>query len=167
MMHDRPNITDLYTFNQRQDTQIEEDEATRHSSHAIHHSISSDLEEVDAVCKDARKLLECQDQTGHAFAVDLLLREFLNNAILHGHRSDIRKQVRVVRVGRKWITLRIADEGPGFDWRTMKRVPPDEAATSGRGLAIGTQYAQRMRFNRAGNEVTLWIRKSHRKERSI
>ena len=131
------------------------------SSLAIYHSISSDLAEVDAVCKDARKLLECQNQTRHAFAVDLLLREFLNNAILHGHRSDIRKQVRVaVRVGRKWIILRIVDEGPGFDWRTMKRAPADEAATSGRGLAIGAQYAQRMQFNRAGNQITLWIRKT-------
>ncbi len=124
-------------------------------------TIPTDLTEVDTVCRGACKLLECQSQTGHAFTVELLLREFLNNAIIHGNASDAGKQVRVeVRVGKKWIVLRIADEGPGFDWRAMRRSPPDENATSGRGLAIGTHYAKRMRFNREGNQVTLWIRKS-------
>ena len=126
-----------------------------------HYFIFSDLAEVDAICRDARKLLESQGQSGHAFAVDLLLREFLNNAILHGNCSDARKRVQAsVRVGRKWIVLWIADDGPGFDWRMRRRVLPDGAATSGRGLAIGAQYAQQMRFNRAGNQVTLWIRKT-------
>lgn len=125
-----------------------------------HHSIFSDPSEVNAVCLEARKLLDRQGQTGHAFTVDLLLREFLNNAILHGNCSDVGKRVEVsVRIGRKWIELRIADEGPGFDWRGSSRVFPDADATSGRGLAIGAQYAQRMQFNRAGNQVSLWIRK--------
>jgi serine/threonine-protein kinase RsbW len=131
---------------------------------AIHHSITSDVEEVDRVCKDAWKLLECQGLIVHAFEGELLLREFLNNAIIHGHRCDRRKRVKVtVQVGRKWIILRIADTGPGFAWRSTNRVPPDGADTSGRGLAIGAQYAQRMRFNRAGNQVTLWIKKNRRK----
>jgi anti-sigma regulatory factor (Ser/Thr protein kinase) len=131
----------------------------------IRHSIPSDLAEVDAVCREVRALLERQGVANRYFAVDLLLREFLNNAILHGNCSDTRKQVQVqVRVGRKWIVLWIADEGPGFDWRAKRRAPPDEDATSGRGLAIGTIYAHRLRFNRAGNQVTSWIRKTESKE---
>jgi hypothetical protein len=72
----------------------------------------------------------------------------------------------VVTVGRKWIVCRVADEGPGFNWRTKRRTPPGAEATSGRGLAIGALYAQRLRFNRAGNQVTFWIGKSATKERT-
>jgi serine/threonine-protein kinase RsbW len=126
----------------------------------MNQSISSDLKEVDIVCKAARKHLERHNQAGQAFAVDLLLREFINNSIFHGNRLDVRKLVQiVVRVGRKWIMLRIADEGPGFNWRSMNKKPPNESEISGRGLVIGAQYAQRMQFNRMGNQVTLWIRK--------
>ena len=124
-------------------------------------TILSDLAEVDGVCREARKLLERHGQAEHIFKVDLLLREFLNNAIIHGNCLNARKRVRVsVRVGRTWIVLWIADEGAGFDWRARSLSPPDENATSGRGLAIGAQYAERMQFNRAGNQVTFWIVKA-------
>jgi serine/threonine-protein kinase RsbW len=134
---------------------------------ATRHSIPSELSEVDGVCREVRALLARQGVANRGFAVDLLLREFLNNAILHGNRSDARKLVRVaVTVGRRWIVFRIADDGPGFNWRTKRRAPPDAEATSGRGLAIGALYAQRLRFNRAGNQVTFWIGKTATKERT-
>ena len=114
---------------------------------------------VDEVCQDARRLLSCHNQPDCLFTVDLLLREFLNNAIIHGNRLDARKRAQVeVRIGQNWIVLRVADEGSGFDWWALSRAPPDENALCGRGLAIGAQYAQRMRFNRVGNQVTLWVR---------
>jgi serine/threonine-protein kinase RsbW len=132
---------------------------------ATRHSIPSDLSEVDGVCREVRALLERQGVANRSFAVDLLLREFLNNAILHGNRSDTRKRVQAaVRVGRKWIVMWIADEGPGFDWRAKRLVPADDDAASGRGLAIGALYAQRLKYNRAGNQVTSWIWKTEPKE---
>lgn len=122
-------------------------------------TIPSDLAAVEAVCQEARRLLVSEGQTDHAFTLDLLLREFLNNAVLHGNCQAANKRVRVaVRVGRTRIVVRIEDEGVGFDWRAMaKRAPADELATSGRGLGIGALYAQRLRFNRTGNQVVLWI----------
>jgi serine/threonine-protein kinase RsbW len=136
---------------------------THHSSFfsTTFHSSLSSLEEVDDVCRESRTLLESQGWIDHCFALDMLLREFLNNAILHGHRSDIGKQVQVkLRIGRKWIVVQVADEGPGFDWQSINLSHPSENATSGRGLLIGTWYSHRMRFNRSGNQVTLWIRKA-------
>lgn len=119
------------------------------------------LADVASICRDARELLDRRGQGNRAFAVELLLREFLNNAIVHGNAEDPRKTVRgKVRVGTRWIVLEIADEGKGFDHRAMRRRPPDVAATSGRGLAIGKAYAERMRFNRRGNRVTLWVTKT-------
>jgi serine/threonine-protein kinase RsbW len=122
--------------------------------------IPSCLANVDNICKDAQNLLIMQQQTQHTFAVDLLLREFISNAIIHGHGMDKCKQVHItVKIGHKWIKLQIADKGPGFNWRIRCQSIPSENATSGRGLYIGTLYSQRMQFNRTGNQVTLWIRK--------
>jgi len=127
----------------------------------LNRSIPSDLAELDSVCSDAILLLRRCGHETHAFAVTLLLREFVNNAILHGHRSDISKRIGVfVRVGRRWIVVRVTDEGPGFDWRKAKRTVPDADSVRGRGLAIGVAYSEKMSFNRAGNQVTLWIRKA-------
>lgn len=72
--------------------------------------IPSDLAQVEGVCRAARDLLEANGLADHVFAVDLLLREFLNNAILHGNRLDASKLVQVeVRVGRRVIVLSVAD----------------------------------------------------------
>jgi len=131
----------------------------------LHHVMDSDLGLVDAVCRDARSLLACHGQTECVFAVDLLLREFLNNAVVHGNGQDPAKQVEVtMQIGRDWIVLTVTDQGPGFDWRARRRAPPDEDATSGRGIAIGAQFAQRMKFNREGNQVMLWINKDAMKK---
>jgi serine/threonine-protein kinase RsbW len=131
----------------------------------LHHVLPSDLDLVDAVCRDARSLLACHGQVDCVFAVDLLLREFLNNAIVHGNRRDRARQVEVtMQLGRDWIVLTIADQGPGFDWRAQRRAPPADDATSGRGLAIGAEFAQRMKFNREGNQVMLWINKDAMKK---
>lgn len=130
-------------------------------------TIASDPAAIDGVCREARRLLALDDLAEHAFTVDLLLREFVSNAIIHGNRGDPAKQVRIgMKIGRTWITLRIADDGPGFAWRSCRRTPPDGAATSGRGLAIGAAYAQRLQFNREGNQVMLWISKDIKKKQA-
>ncbi len=125
----------------------------------------SSLCQLDSLCSRAKTMMETRGECEHAFAVDLLLREFVNNAILHGHRGETDRQATVLlKVSRDWIKIQVTDQGPGFDWRARKKVPPDTDATSGRGLAIGLHYAQRMRYNFRGNRVTLWIRKNRRSD---
>ncbi len=127
--------------------------------------VASSLELVDGICASARDLLGRHGLERAQFDVDLLLREFIVNAMAHGNELDAKKKVMVdFRIGPKWIVVRIQDEGPGFRWRTLSRTPPEDASTSGRGLAIGALYAHRVRFNNAGNQVTLWISKTMRKE---
>jgi anti-sigma regulatory factor (Ser/Thr protein kinase) len=124
-------------------------------------TIPSDLSRVDGICQETQTLLQVHSQDALVFALDLLLREFLNNAIIHGNKRTQRKKVRAsLRIGRKWIVLCIRDEGPGFDWRAVSQRVPEESATSGRGLLIGRGYASRMQYNQAGNEITLWIPKT-------
>jgi serine/threonine-protein kinase RsbW len=110
-----------------------------------------------------RALLQGQGLQAVVFCVELLAREFLNNAILHGNQRDAAKHVTLqLRVGRRWIHLRVVDEGAGFAWRrTMPRVLPEDTADCGRGLAIGARYADRVRYNRRGNAVSLRIEKDN------
>lgn len=132
---------------------------SRRARAALSLSVPSDLAEIDAACAAAAELLRARGQDGQVFAATLLLREFMNNAVLHGNRSDKGKKVALlVRIGREWITIKVSDEGPGFDWRARRRAVPDENAVSGRGLAIGAAYSERMHYNRTGNQVTLRLR---------
>lgn len=93
------------------------------------------------------------------FAVEILARECLNNAILHGNQGlPDGKVTFAMRIGKRAICLRVADEGPGFDWQRKRQDGlPAQNAVNGRGLLVASIYAQRIAFNRRGNQVTLWI----------
>ena len=118
------------------------------------------------MCRDVEQFLLEHGEAERVFAVVLLLREFINNASIHGNKLNVGKRVDIrVRICRRRIVLRIMDEGPGFDWRGIQaRGLPDVEAVSGRGLPIAGQYAQRLRYNRAGNQVVLWIAREPQQE---
>lgn len=133
-----------------------------HSVPALLRRLPSQLEATDALAQEVRGLLHAQGLGATAFGVELALRECLNNAILHGNRRDPARQVECeVACGWKWIRIRVRDEGPGFNWRQQRRAAPArDTATSGRGLSILALYCQRVRYNRRGNEVTLWLHRN-------
>ncbi len=121
--------------------------------------IPSELARVDEVCRAARTLLEQNGLESRVFVADLLLREFINNAILHGNGSDSSKRVCVsVKIYGHTIALTVADEGSGFDWHAQMRNVPETSDVSGRGLAIGMEYAKKIKYNRSGNRVVIIIR---------
>jgi anti-sigma regulatory factor (Ser/Thr protein kinase) len=126
----------------------------------MHRSIPSRLAEVDRVCREARELLEAHGLADRSFAVELVTRECLCNAIVHGGRGCAEARVTLeLRVGRRWVRLQVADEGPGFPWRRASRLPPDDDSPGGRGLAICALYAERIAFNRTGSRISVWIAK--------
>jgi serine/threonine-protein kinase RsbW len=125
-------------------------------------SIPSTLSAIDPLCEQIRLLLEKRHLEQMQFPVEILARECLNNAILHGNHGIADSLVNFfLRVGKRMICMRVTDQGPGFDWRGMvgNGLPADHA-TCGRGLAVSGIYAQRIAFNRRGNQVTLWINTS-------
>jgi serine/threonine-protein kinase RsbW len=129
--------------------------------------IPSRMADADSLCLKIRDLLQTKDLGQACFAVELLARECLNNAVIHGNRNNADKFIMLrLWVGRAWIRLQISDEGPGFAWRKAKRKRLDTHAPSGRGLQLCDLYAGRVRFNRSGNQITLWInkKKSTRKD---
>lgn len=122
-------------------------------------SIPSRLSAIDGVCAQIRTLLRSQRLERLQFQVEIVVRECLNNAITHGNDGLPESWVSfAMRVERRRICLHIADQGPGFDWRpAARRGWPGATETAGRGLLLIGAYARRVRFNRQGNQVTLWI----------
>ena len=123
-------------------------------------TIASRLTEVDNLCLSIRMWLKQAGLAAKCFAVELLARESLNNAVIHANRGYVDKAIRLeLRVGRKWIRLQVTDAGPGFDWRKARRRRCELDSESGRGLTLFTLHADQVRFNRRGNQITLWLRR--------
>jgi anti-sigma regulatory factor (Ser/Thr protein kinase) len=123
---------------------------------------------VEEFCIEFRRHAEKHLDRPHRFAAELLVREALNNAVVHGCRSDPGNRFRcALRLGVGRLTIAVIDDGDGFDWRAVLRRRNDNVATaataataattaaSGRGLGILFRYATRVRFNEKGNAVTV------------
>ena len=126
---------------------------------ALSISFPATLKNVDRVCEKV-KLLSKENGFAHAsFAIQLLLRELLDNAVLHGNNGDPEK---LVKYKMRWdhsnaLKITVEDEGDGFDWRGRMEKKVSCRSGSGRGIAIMKQYGKEIRFNRKGNKVAIMI----------
>ncbi len=92
------------------------------------------------------------------FGVRLALEEALVNAIKHGHQGDPSKEVRLrYQITRDRLLAEIEDQGPGFDPHAVPDplAPENLERSCGRGLVLMRHYMTWVRFNDAGNRVTL------------
>jgi serine/threonine-protein kinase RsbW len=93
---------------------------------------------------------------GNCFAAELLVREALTNAVIHGCGADPAKQVRcALRLRKGSLSIAVADEGQGFDWRAARHKQARVTEIAGRGVEIYYHYADHVRFNDKGNVVTM------------
>lgn len=124
----------------------------------LRREFAASLAEVDALCLELRELMTGPppDLERERFAVELLAREALSNAVRHGCREDPAGRIAFsFRLGSRRAVLKVADPGPGFDWRACLDQPPDDGASHGRGLLLFQAYASRILFNRSGNRIIL------------
>ena len=92
----------------------------------------------------------------NCFAAELLVREALTNAVMHGSHADPGRQVRCfLRLRGKRLLIAVADDGEGFDWRASRAHTARFPEASGRGIEILWKYASWVRFNERGNVVTM------------
>jgi serine/threonine-protein kinase RsbW len=90
------------------------------------------------------------------FVAELLVREALTNAVVHGSQADPGKQVRCsVRLKGRRLLIAVSDDGAGFDWRAARHKPVGSLDISGRGASILRQYADWVRYNDRGNAVAM------------
>jgi len=118
----------------------------------------SETEAVSPTIEQLMRLIEpwCCIR-GDEFAVELALREALNNAVIHGNRLDPNKFVEIrCRCERgKGIWLTVSDQGTGFDPSAVPNplTPRGLAAEHGRGLHLMKLMMDEVSFKRGGSEV--------------
>jgi anti-sigma regulatory factor (Ser/Thr protein kinase) len=114
------------------------------------------LEAIETFCVEFQRwrAVACADLD--AFSTELLLREALTNAVVHGGAKDQNGRIScVLRVKRGRLIIAIRDGGKGFDWRAAWDGRAGSCDTHGRGIEILRHYASAVRFNPTGNSVTL------------
>ena len=84
--------------------------------------------------------------------------EAVNNAIIHGNESDIKKVVEIeIKIRKKDLSITVADEGTGFspDDIPDPTKPENIENITGRGVFLMSKLADNIKFNGKGNKVTM------------
>ncbi len=129
---------------------------------SVERSLDSTLESVDqaedlAVGVARRAGFDEED----LIKIGLAVRESMVNAVVHGNRYNTNKKVRFsVSMNASRLTVRIADEGEGFDYAHLPDplTPENLLRTSGRGIFLIRSFMDDFHARRlepGGTEVTL------------
>lgn len=120
--------------------------------------------EVNAISPLVDQLIRLMEGSpcvvGNESAIELALREALNNAVIHGNRMDAHKLVQVhcrceLAAG---ISLTIKDQGNGFDPTAVADAltPEGLKREHGRGIHLMKSAMDEVSFKRGGTEVHMW-----------
>jgi serine/threonine-protein kinase RsbW len=125
----------------------------------------SDVKAISPLLDRVIRLIEeSHCVAGEELAVELALREALNNAVVHGNRLDPGKLVQVYcrcELGKE-LSLVVRDQGIGFDPNGI----PDSLALEnleaehGRGILLMKSQMDEVSFERGGTEVHMHKRAS-------
>ena len=84
--------------------------------------------------------------------------EAVNNAIIHGNKTDVTKHVRVgIDITESILAITVEDEGPGFNPDSIPdpTSPANIENLHGRGVYLMTNLADNIEFNADGNLVKM------------
>jgi serine/threonine-protein kinase RsbW len=97
--------------------------------------------------------------------VELVLREALDNAVVHGNQEDPKTRVHIrCRCGPgNEISIVVTDQGKGFDFGKIvgNGFTSDTVSEHGRGIQLMKAYMDDVHFERGGSEVHM-----HRRSRT-
>lgn len=119
--------------------------------------LQSDIAVIDPLCNEIRNVMEQNKLNDDIFSIEILIRESLNNAILHGNKDKPFNKVHFnFKINPSLIEIVVEDQGEGFDWKSAPRtIGDDDILENGMGLRIYTSYASSVDFNEKGNRVIL------------
>lgn len=98
-----------------------------------------------------------QDNYGRILVSTL---EAVNNAILHGNKSNPDKPVCIEIAGKKRVlTIKVTDQGNGFLPAKIPdpTMPENIEILNGRGVFIMSRLADKVIYNKKGNSVTIFF----------
>jgi serine/threonine-protein kinase RsbW len=84
--------------------------------------------------------------------------EAANNAIIHGNKLDISKEVYIgMEIEKNFIKLIVKDQGPGFDYKNIPdpTAPENIENISGRGVFLMSKLSDSIDFSNNGAIVQL------------
>jgi serine/threonine-protein kinase RsbW len=96
---------------------------------------------------------------GEEFAIELALREALDNAVVHGNQEHPETKVHIrcrCQPGHE-ISIVVTDQGKGFDLEKFvgNGITSAPASDHGRGIQLMKAYMDDVHFARGGSEVQL------------
>jgi serine/threonine-protein kinase RsbW len=84
--------------------------------------------------------------------------EAVNNAIMHGNKSDDRKKVDIeITYKKENLTIKVSDEGKGFVPETVPdpTIQQNIESENGRGVFLMSHLADKIKYSKKGNSVTM------------
>jgi len=165
-------LNDIYTRIIRECNTISDDDISmlllvlnRNLAYKKFLSIPSNVLEIDYAIMKIKEGIGLIHSLGEedSWKIYTSLYEALINAVEHGNRFNVQKRVTVIyRIVKNWIVFKVRDEGTGFD---VKKVPnPLEEANllkpSGRGVFMIRKLMNKIKYNKTGNETTMFFRVS-------
>jgi len=128
--------------------------------------------EVTAISPFVDKLMlllrHCSCVPEGASDVEIVLREALANAIIHGNHQDRRKHVHVTcRCEPDEVSIAVKDEGSGFDIDEISdpTAPENIGSVHGRGIYVMKALMDEVRFEDGG--AFIYMRKSAGEARKL
>jgi serine/threonine-protein kinase RsbW len=92
------------------------------------------------------------------FGIHMAMEEAVMNAIRHGNKCDVEKEVHVlIEICDRKFYSKITDQGPGFDPGDLPDPTLEEnlEKTSGRGVMLMKSFVDVVTYNECGNSVEL------------
>jgi serine/threonine-protein kinase RsbW len=130
----------------------------REKENSLFLKFQSELRSIDVVVPKIEKFFVERCQEVETFNLNLVARELLNNAVIHGNKNKITKYVTCRALIKNMIfRLCIKDEGLGFNWRERISYEPKADNEGGRGMLILKSFGFRYHFNEKGNIVTVEV----------
>lgn len=100
-------------------------------------SIPNNIRQVERICAKVCKIANFDEDATDDFAI--AATEAANNAIIHGNKCNPSKNITLsFKIFPKEITLKISDEGEGFEIQKLRNplAPENVFAENGRGILI-------------------------------
>lgn len=126
--------------------------------HTWQWQMAATLDDIDRADEALSRFLETDAVGVDVFAVRIVLREALLNAVIHGSAKDPRKRIDVLLcMNPHKMTLTVTDQGNGF-CRSDALPSLEITGDGGRGIPLMQIYASQVVYNEAGNQVTAeWV----------
>jgi len=110
----------------------------------------------------ARSLKRFQgDREELAYHVNLVLTEAMTNAIRHANENDPDKEIQIsIQIAERELSIRVYDQGEGFDDQTLPNPEPRFLNDHGRGVYIIRSLMDRVTYRKVSGGHVLEMIKS-------